>query len=49
MQQKASEILPFAMLLLIRLLLVGENRQADALQDIQNYDSIIILGSLSMI
>jgi hypothetical protein len=48
-QQKAVESLSSAMLVLVRLLLVGENRQADTLQDTQDYGSTIILSLLSMI
>jgi hypothetical protein len=48
-QQKAVESLPSAMFVLVRLLLVGENRQADTLQDIQDCDSTVILSLLSMI
>ena len=45
MQQKAPEVFPPAMLIMIRILFVRENRQADTLQDIQDYGSVIILGN----
>jgi hypothetical protein len=42
MQQETAEILPLAMLLIVRPLLVGKNRQANTLQDIQDNGSVII-------
>ena len=45
MQQEATEGFPPAVLMMIRLLLVRKNRQADTLQDIQDDGSIIILGN----
>ena len=44
MQQKAPEVFSPAMLVMIRLLLVGKYRQADTLQDIQDYGSTIYFG-----
>jgi len=48
-QQETTEIFPAAMWFMFRFLLVGENRQADTLQDIQAFNTIIVLRSLSMI
>ena len=45
MQQKTPEVLPPAMLMMIRILLVRKNRQADTLQDVQDYGSTMILGN----
>ena len=42
MQQKAPEVFPPAMLMMICLLLVRKNRQAETLQDIQDYSSTMI-------
>jgi hypothetical protein len=35
MQQKVSKVFPIVLLLMFRFLLVGDNGQADALEDIQ--------------
>lgn len=42
MQQEITEILPLAMPVIVRILLVGKNGQANTLQDIQDNDSVII-------
>jgi hypothetical protein len=46
MQQKASEVLPLVMLLTMLPPIVRENRQANPLQDSQDYSSTIILDSI---
>jgi hypothetical protein len=43
MQQEIPEVLPLAMLVIVRTLLVGKNGQANTLQDIQDNGSVIII------